>query len=110
MTAKEEISDWIASCAENGIPHLCKQRGLQKKFYYSHLMVDKPLGYSLSPLLLFLIMAPTRTTLKLRVLTLTFFRDSRKSEFSDRATVSLAVKGVAEFRVLLIAHLCQPEQ
>lgn len=34
MTAKEEISAWIASCAENGIPHPCKQRGLQKKFYY----------------------------------------------------------------------------
>lgn len=58
MTAKEEISDWIASCEENGILHPCKQCGLQKKFYYSDLMVDKLLGYDISPFLLFLIMAP----------------------------------------------------
>lgn len=53
MTAKEEISAWIASCAENGIPHPCKQCSLQKKFYYSDSMVDKLLGYRLSSLLLF---------------------------------------------------------
>lgn len=58
MTAKEEISDWIASCVENGIPHLCKQCDLQQTFYYSDSMADKLLGYSLSPLLLFLVTAP----------------------------------------------------
>lgn len=82
MTAKEEISDWIASCAENGIPHPCKQCCLQKKFYYSDSMVDKLLGYSLSPLLLSIMMAPKWATLKLTVLPLIFFRNSRKSEFS----------------------------
>lgn len=30
IAAKEEISDWIAGCAENGIPHPCKQCGPQK--------------------------------------------------------------------------------
>ncbi|KAK4831878.1 hypothetical protein QYF61_019890 [Mycteria americana] len=42
-----------------------------------------------------------------------FIRNSKKSEISVTATVSLAVEGVAEFRDLLIAHtsdLSQPEQ
>lgn len=82
-TAKEEISDWIASCAENGIPHPCKQCGLQKQFYYSDSMVDKLLDYSLSPLLLFIIMAPKSAMLNLTMSTcIFFFRNSRKPLFS----------------------------
>lgn len=58
MAAKEEISDRIASCAENDIPHPCKQCGLHKELYYSDLMADKLLSYSFPPLLLLLSMAP----------------------------------------------------
>lgn len=58
MAVKEEISDGIASCAENGIPHLCKKCCLHKELYYSDSMADKLLSYSFPPLLLFLSMAP----------------------------------------------------
>lgn len=47
MIAKEEISDWIASCAENSIPHLCQQCGLQEKFYYAYSMVEETPGQQL---------------------------------------------------------------
>lgn len=105
MAAKEEISDGIASCAENDIPHPCKQCGLHKELYYPDLMVDKLLSYSFPPLLLLLSMTPKWVMLKLTVLVCL-------SEIPEKVNLQLEVESMAGFRALLIFHtpsLCQPE-